>query len=309
MIEEKKLRQGIPLFFLCVMTAVFFCRLQTVTDAMSAALSLCAFSLIPSIFPFLLLTELLLHLPFGKRLLFSLGKPFSFFFRCSPIGASAYLFGLLFGFPLGTKALAEYRKEGLLSQKEAERLMLFCNNTGPAFLIGGVGYKLFGSLKTGLFLYLIQAAVSFLFGCLLGIKAEKKTESNPYRADASVFSFSTCMRNAVLQMLSICGYVAFFSVSGALFSPLVPSLPLRAVFYGFLEVGTACAFIKNASMPLATTLPLLAFAVSFSGISVYLQSLDYVGKVDIKTRYYLFFKLLQASLSLSFAAAFSFFLT
>ena len=294
MIKDAKIRQGIPLLLVCAFTAFAFFRIEAVTDAMQGALSVCAVALIPSIFPFLLFTELLLRVPNGKRLLLALGKPFSYCFRTKRAGGSAYLIGILFGFPLGIKALAEYRREGRISKEEAQRVLLYSNNTGPAFLVGGIGARLLGSAKIGLFLYALQVLISFLFGCAIGFFHKKEKEASlSYESDAKHFSFSEIMRNAVLQMLSICGYVAFFSVVGKLLSPLFRRAPLRGILYSLLEIGTASSFLTASISPPSISIPLLSFAVCFSGLSVYLQSLDFLAETDICTAYYLPIKLLH----------------
>ena len=200
---------------------------------------------------------------------------------------------------MAIKALAEYRKDNVISKKEAERILLFSNNTGPAFLIGSVGIRLLHSAKMGLFLYLLQIIVSFAFGFFLGFfsKEEKEERKFSYKSNPSPYSFSEMMRNSTLQMLSICGYVAFFSVIGALLSPLAKSLPLKALLYSLLEIGSASSFLASTFFPSELLLPLLAFAVCFSGLSVYLQSLDFLVQTDIAPSLYLPSKLLHGSLA------------
>lgn len=299
MIKAKKIQRVLPLALLIFVTAGAFIRIEDVTHAMLGALSVCAKALVPSIFPFLLLTELLLHVPYGKRALSCLGKPFSFCFRTSRAGGAVYLIGILFGFPLAVKALAEYYKDNSITRKEAERILLFSNNTGPAFLIGGVGARLLHSVKMGLFLYLLQVLVSFVFGCVLGLLSKKENESTRKNSRSYVLpiSFSEIMRSSTLQMLSICGYVAFFSVIGALLSPFVRALPMRAILYALLEVGSASSFVSSTLSSSPLLFPLLAFSICFSGLSVYLQSLDFLSETDLSSSLYLPSKLLHGALA------------
>ena len=59
--------------------------------------------------------------------------------------------------PLTTVALLMGLSRGMT---EAERLLAFCNNSGPAFILGVVGVGVFGSSRVGLLLYLAHAAAS-----------------------------------------------------------------------------------------------------------------------------------------------------
>ncbi len=291
MIKIKRMAPVIPLVLLLSLSFLYFSVLKT---AVTEALALCAASLIPSLFPFLIFTEISYRMPEGKRLFLALASPIAFFFRCSREGAAAYLYGLLFGFPLGSKVLGEYYKEGLVDKAEAERLLLFSNNTGPAFLVGTIGIGFLSSARAGLFLYLLEILVSFLFGTLSGIG--KKTKNKPakeYSKDLSL-SFPKIMQKSVVQMLSICGYVVFFSALASLLSPFLQNGILKGIFYSLLEVGTASAYL-SASFSGWVLYALIAFCVCFSGVSVYMQALDLIADTGLSGKYYIPAKLLQGA--------------
>ena len=297
MIKVKEMKKRIPIIFLFLTTIIALCRIDSVTASMKGALSVCVGAIIPSIFPFLLFTELLLSSRFGKRLFEALGKPFSFLFRLPRAAGAAYLIGILFGFPLGVRALAEYYSVGMISKKDAERALLISNNTGPAFLVGGVGVGLLGSARLGAALYLLEIAVTLFLGILFGVFAKKEKDDFLVTSGESNSSLPDIMRHAVLQMLSICGYVAFFSVLAALLSPVFPHSILRAMLYSTLEIGSAAAFITTTFKDVQLVFSTLAFAVCFSGLSVYLQSLDCLRKTGISSRYYLPVKVLSGTLA------------
>ena len=107
------------------------------------SLSICAFSVIPSLFPFLVLSKLTTNLRFFEKLelfsrkimfpLFSLGH------NCTP----ALILGITGGYPVGAMTAASLYRDGLCTKKEAERLLVFSNNCGPAFIIATIGYEIF----------------------------------------------------------------------------------------------------------------------------------------------------------------------
>ncbi len=297
MIKAKEMEKRLPIIFLFLTTIIALCRIDIVTAAMKEALSVCAGAIVPSIFPFLLFTELLLSSRIGKHLLEVLGHPFSFLFRLPRAAGAAYLIGILFGFPLGVRALAEYYSVGMISKKEAERALLISNNTGPAFLVGGVGIGLLGSARLGAALYLLEIAVTLFFGILLGAFAKKGKNDFLITSGENKRSLPEIMRHAVLQMLAICGYVAFFSVLAALFSSVFSHSIARAMLYSTLEIGSAAAFITSALKDAQLVFSTLAFAVCFSGLSVYLQSLDCLRTTGISSRYYLPVKVLSGVLA------------
>ncbi len=263
------------------------------------ALSVCLNSLIPSLFPFFILSDLLSQTQEGKALLGLLSRPIAFLLNISPSGAGAYLSGLLLGFPLGVKQLSEGYRAGLIEKSEAERLLLISNNTGPAFVIGCLG-GLLGSLKLGVLLYLIQLFVSLFLGILLRCLPKEKRPQDigaPLLSPPKPLAFSLVesIPRAALQMLSVCGYVLFFSALSSLLFPIFVHPFIKALFLSVFEIGTASAYITGA---LATfRIPFCAFAVCFSSISVYFQGKEIWKKAGLSAPKYLLFKLCSGALA------------
>lgn len=122
-------------------------------DGVRHGLSLVCETLLPSLFPFLVFSELLVRLDAGRLFSVILGKPCRFLFGLSDAGTAAYFLGVLCGFPVGAVcALTLYRKNEI-SKEELTRLCLFGGNPSSGFLIGAVGEGLFGNRNAGIFLF------------------------------------------------------------------------------------------------------------------------------------------------------------
>ena len=97
--------------------------------AAKTGLNLWATSVVPSLFPFFVATELLLHtnLPFYMGKIFkNFMKPF---FNIGGEGAFAMAMGLISGYPVGAKIACDFREKNILSKIECERLLSFTNNS------------------------------------------------------------------------------------------------------------------------------------------------------------------------------------
>lgn len=107
-------------------------------------LLLWANSVVPSLLPFFIATELLGH----TRVVSSIGKFLNKWmrpiFNVPGIGAYAFIMGIISGYPVGAKIVTKFREDGSCTKAEAERLLAFTNNSGPLFIIGTVGISLFG---------------------------------------------------------------------------------------------------------------------------------------------------------------------
>ena len=100
-------------------------------------------TVLPALFPYFVLSGLAVRLgtagipgrPFGRIMerLFHLPG------GCAP----ALLLGLLGGYPVGARTGAELYASGRCSRSELSRLLSFCCNGGPGFILGFLGSGIF----------------------------------------------------------------------------------------------------------------------------------------------------------------------
>ena len=282
---------------LCGLFVMIAASAQTVA-ACREGLRLCVELILPSLFPFFVLSALLgkLGLPalLGKRLA-PLGQRL---FHVSGAGCTAFFIGLMGGYPLGAAYLAELAERGQISDREASRLLAFCNNSGPAFFVGALGAGVFGSVKIGLLLYGVHAAAALLTGLLF---RGNGSASDSAVLPASPLSLSKAIpeavRQAVSASLNICGFVVCFAVftglldangllsllAGHLAVRIGQSLPwCRALLKGFFELGGGIGALRGLP-PTPQNLALAAALMGWGGLSVHFQTLSLIADRDIKS--------------------------
>ena len=120
-----------------------------VQQAARDGLALCGASVIPALFPFFVVTGLAVRLDAAAALEKPMERLMGPLFRLSGACAAPLLAGLVGGYPTGARAAAELWREGRISREEAERLLGFCNNCGPGFILGFVGAGVFRESRTG----------------------------------------------------------------------------------------------------------------------------------------------------------------
>ena len=181
------------------------------------ALTLCAGTVIPSLFPFMTVTALLVRLGFGQWL-----APHTAglapLFRLPGCASSALLLGLVGGYPIGARTAAELYASGALTCAEAERLLTFCNNSNPVFLISVLGVGVFGSVRAGLWLWLLHIAAALLTGLLLrghGTDRRSVPPAISFQAPSLSGAFVSAVRDSASGMLSVCAFVTLFYVLAA----------------------------------------------------------------------------------------------
>ena len=195
---------------------LFLAEAGFVRAAAAEALSLCARSVIPALFPFLVVSSLLLSLGLGELLSPMLAGLMEPLFRVDGVGSSALLLGLVGGYPIGAKTAADLYRGGRLSRPEAERLLAFCNNSNPVFLISVLGEGVFGSVRAGVWLWLIHLLSALLTGLLFrnhgGPARRQAGGTAAFQAVSLPAAFVAAVRESLSGMLSVCAFVTFFYV-------------------------------------------------------------------------------------------------
>lgn len=292
-----------PPLLLVACFIVLLCFSPQIAENLRAALLLCYQTIIPTLFPFMILLGLLATGSSKKAEIVKNSDCFFLkWFGVPTVGMEAFLMGALCGFPLGVKYTADLYRAGRLTEKEADQLLSFVNNTGPAFLIAGIGAGLFDKPALGLLLYLLQLSSALLTGVLLhhfspsqrsNTLAPKGVESGKKNPNLVL-----AIQHSTHDVLGICGIITAFSIPLALLQQWVRNDTLLAFITSFLEIGNASR-LAAALWPLKRLSSLLTLnnAVCFGGLSVHLQAAFFLNGLPLSLRRHTVAKLIQALLS------------
>ncbi len=269
---------------------------EKIAHSVKSGLSLCANVIIPSVFPFIILSDMLYSYIDFTSIGF-IGKTFEKIFKINRCGLYPFMLGILCGFPLGVKCASEIYREGYITKDEAERLIGFSNNTGPAFLVCGIGIGLRGKFYDGILLYAVMVFSSVLCGIIFSFG--KKCENHEsYKFKTRPFKITESIKNAGTNTLNICSYLTFFACIVGLLRNTIGESFLYLTLIPFLEVGSSASILsKTKLLSSIGSITLTSFAVAFSGFSVHLQALSFISDTDLSTKRYFLMKFVQGILS------------
>lgn len=279
-------------------------------EAMRDGVALCGNVILPSLFPFFVLSSLVVDLGLAAylgRALEGLMRPL---FRVSGSCAAAVALGFIGGYPVGARTALQLYQQGLCSKPEAERLLAFCNNSGPAFILGVVGAGIFGDSRVGFLLYLTHALASMLVGLLFRFYggSERRHATSPRPKPIQVVTVPAAFTGAVVRSLqstlNICAFVVFFSVVLQLlsafgaFAALAELLALigfepdwaRRLVAGLLELSSGVSSLRGGTH-LAGRVSMAAFMLGWAGLSVHCQVLSFLVDSGLSAKTYLAGKL------------------
>jgi sporulation integral membrane protein YlbJ len=297
---------------LCALAAMICCPAQALS-ASKSGLDLCAQVIVPSLLPFFAVTFLLSELGLPRQLGKRLTGVMSRLFGVSGAGAAAFVLGITGGYPLGAAAVAEELEKGDITADEAENLVAFCNNSGPAFIIGAAGIGVFRSSGAGLLLYFSHAAAAVMTGILLSRRGDCAPVPPSVCAGAVGLSSAlpSAVKKSVVAILNVCGFVVIFSVLTGILDALGvftfltgaaavhTGLELhftRAFFTGLLELGCGIGAMQGLALR-PENLALASFILGWGGLSVHFQTMAVLAGTEIKGVRHFAGRLMSAVLS------------
>lgn len=276
------MKKAFPIAAVLAVGVLLLFRPDAASEAVRGGILLCFRTVAPSLFPFFVVVSLLLQLGLADYLQ-GVCRPFMGpMFHLRGVCALPLLAGFLGGYPSGAKTAADLYTQGLITRQEGELLLGFCDNCGPAFLLGYVGAGILGDPKAGVYLFLIHIAAALLSGMFLcrlqpdrgpGLLRDNlpaKLVSFPQALTASVAS-------ALASTLQICAFVVLFRVLTAL-----PSIPLPALAVGALEMVTGIAALAPGRAGFITA----AAIVGWGGLSVHCQALSAAAPAGLSFRWH-----------------------
>lgn len=309
---------GLGLLLSCVALLSFPVEISA---CVQQAMHLYASIVFPALFPFFIITSLIIDLGFSQFLGCILSPVMTRLFHLQGSCSSVLVLGLIGGYPAGANAAVTLYKSGQCTKKEAQCLLAFCNNCGPAFFLGIVACTLFQNLRAGLFLYLVHILSALLIGYIICQFqtfpiSNYQTASTVFQAVSFPVALIHAITNAFQSLLNICAFFLFFSItlqiltlSGLttvlthVLSLILPIQPqqLYVLICGFLEVTTGITALSDTSTLFRFLVS--SFLLGWGGWSVHFQTLSLLAGTDLSVKFYFLGKCLHALVSTLLTAA------
>lgn len=203
------------LFLLALAAGILpFAVPEVCAAALREGLTLCSGPLLLSLFPFLVVSRLLIQCPESDLLALPFRLAAWGIGIRTPCAARVLCIGFLGGFAPAASAAAQAVRTGQLTAEEADALLPACICSGPSFVVLTVGQSLLGSAELGVLLFASQITANYLTAALLnrfaGVRSVKPGSAAPASpapprldeilADAAI----TYCSSAVLSSFSGC---------------------------------------------------------------------------------------------------------
>lgn len=268
---------------------------------------------LPSLFPFMVISLIFIKTGIADRASLPL-RPAARALNMPQNAAICFLLSICSGYPAGSRILSEFYESGALTREDCDKLAPLCSTSGPLFIIGSVGFKMFGDKLLGFEIFAAHALAVIIFSLIYCRLCKKSNPIPPKPIKSNNNVLYDSFYGAVISVAVAGGFIAFFYVVAEfmydfnLFAPLEWVLKLfldhsaaHAVCLGIAEVTTGCSYLARSSTPLKGALA--GFMISFGGISILMQQLGYLTKTGVKPLKFIACKFVQAAMCFAFMLA------
>lgn len=263
--------------FLAVLTiclaALLIAHSAAVTASIGSAVYRCIDVIIPSLFAFMTLTDLLtrsggyIYLSYILAPLTALlGLPL----RCGAV----FMISNTGGYPLGAAMISSMYDKGGIDRRSAARLLCVCYNGGPAFFSGAVGLAVFGSAAAGMAVYLSVLLSNCIFCAVFSRIFPVKIASDAGRVNFSGEMLTESVCAAGKSLAVICGMILLFSAVTPLAGSFIPPCNTGALISSLLEISN----LSELTGTPYRLLPYVSAAGALGGLCVIMQVSTIVGR-------------------------------
>ena len=269
---------------------------RTAVHGIRAGIDMCLQTLIPSLFPFFILSVLITGNITGQS--FQSMRLLSCICRIPTGTESLFIVGILGGYPMGAKSISDCYQRGLISADDAKRMTIFCNNAGPSFIFGILG-SFFDGLRWIWAIWLIQISSAILTAFVFPGQPNTAKQSN----SGAHISIHRAVSGAIQSMASVCGWVVLYRMIleflNRWFLWFLPHWG-QVIITGFLELSNGCLALQSISNE-SIRFILANLMLSMGGLSVCMQTRAVFPQLNMRT--YISGRTIHAGFSLMLSLA------
>ena len=298
----------IIIFFLLILLSFLFLPKDTINSVL-LGLNIWLYNVFPSLFPFFIISELLINYGFND-FLSEFFRNFMSLFGLSGNASFAFLGSIFSGFPSGSKYTRQLLDNNIISDDEANHLIRFTHFSNPLFIIGTIGI-----LLNNIFVSYLILISHYLGNIIIGICFRKKKIKNKYKVSFKKAinlmhnkrinnknNFITILTDAIYKTIDILilllGTIIIFLILSNLITLLPVNDNLILFSKGILEMTQGIKFVSNSSLSLLIKTILVTFFISFGGLTVHLQVSSIISNSKIKYKNFLIARMFHSFISI-----------
>ncbi len=273
---------------------IFLLNINIVLSSVTEASVIFYTKIFVSVFPFIILSNILIYFNYHLFLNKIFKKPLNKLFNISS-SSIIFILSILSSMPSNSIYTKNLLDNKLINTTEANKILTFTYFPSISFMIGTVGYKMFNNIKIGIILLLSN----YIYNILIGIYLRKDKINFTLENENSInkTSFFDMLTNTILNAFKTCAIILgnliiFIIIINILNKYLNINNTLLSILSGLLELTTGSDMLSLLDININLKIALTSLIINFSGLSILFQSKSILNDYNINIKRILIIKLI-----------------
>lgn len=273
---------------------IFLLNINIVLSSVTDASVIFYTKIFVSVFPFIILSNILIYFNYHLFLNKIFKKPLNKLFNISS-SSIIFILSILSSMPSNSIYTKNLLDNKLINITEANKILTFTYFPSISFMIGTVGYKMFNNIKIGILLLLSN----YIYNILIGIYLRKDKINFTLENENSInkASFFDMLTNTILNAFKTCAIILgnliiFIIIINILNKYLNINNTLLSILSGLLELTTGSNMLSLLDININLKIALTSLIINFSGLSILFQSKSILNDYNINIKRILIIKLI-----------------
>ena len=285
----------------CIITLIeLFINKILVFNTISYSLNIWISSLIPTLFPFFIISDILINYNITNYIPKSIKKIFTKLFNISDNIVTIFFLSLISGFPSSARNIKIMVDKKLITESEASHALIFTHFSNPLFILSTISIFFLNNKKLGIIILLSHYIPNILLGIISrnlntpsnNIITEKKESQN----------FPKIMINSIKKsidtLLMILGTLScFLVISSLIINRLNLNTYNSTILKCILEITMGINSLSKLNIPNIYKTIISSMTLSFGGLSIHMQVLSFITENNISYKKFFIARIYHSILS------------
>ena len=271
-----------------------------VYNSIKYALNIWVNSLIPTLFPFFIISDILINYNFTCYIPNFFKKMCKSLFNITDNMITILILSIISGFPSNARNTRILYDKGLITLEEANHILIFSHFSNPLFILSTVAIFFFNDKSIGIILLISH----YLSNFLLGILFRKHFNHNGVISKNNIKNISfgnvlvTAIKKSIDTILLICGIVTIFLLLSSIINNLFNfNIYNSMLIKGLLEITIGIESLGKLNLSIVHKAIIASCFLAFGGFSVHMQVMSQIADTNIEYKYFFIGRLYQMILS------------
>lgn len=292
--------KNIIMIFLIIISFLTLINSSIVINTVIYSINLFINNIFPSLFPFFVLSDLLINYGFVDFIAKVFKPLMNNFFKVNSNCAFIFVMSMISGFPSSAKYIKDMYLNGNIDELEASKVLTFTHFSNPLFIMGAISISFLNNKKAAILILIIHYLSNFIVGFLFRNIIMIDINNNKINNNISIkFSeiLKKSIKNSFDNLILIFGTIITFLILTNLFNDYLNlNIYCKSILSGLLEMTGGISNISVLPISIKNKTTIIGMFISFGGISIHMQIKSILANTKIKYHYYLIARILHSAI-------------